>query len=202
MKPLFMHLYFIIRLISFFDNISKIQVKAYLQSKGFCLKFCKTNRNCKIFILTKMVYVCYSYCSVYCLFVGWRPFISIFRRRIWGEQIQGFQSKVIWKHLHLLGNMFHLYKNPSIWVTYTQGSTHHLVRASLGSSWCEIFQFFRSWCGAILRFQNFSGATGPFRITRTRTDRLWCADPCVYGTPMRLLRMVNVQKQKPPYKEN
>ena len=84
----------------FLRIFQKIQVKAYLQSKGFCLKFCKTNRNCKIFILTKMVYVCYSYCSVYCLFVGWRPFISIFRRRIWGEQITGFQSKVIWKHLH------------------------------------------------------------------------------------------------------
>ena len=38
----------------------------------------------------------------------------------------------------------------------------------------KILKFFWSWCGAIPRFQNFSGAArcGP------RTNRLLCVDPC------------------------
>ena len=33
-----------------------------------------------------------------------------------------------------------------------QGSTHRLVRAPLGASWCDIFSFYWSWCGAVRVF--------------------------------------------------
>ena len=35
----------------------------------------------------------------------------------------------------------------------------------------KVLKFFWSWCGAVLRFQNFSA--GP------RTNRFWCVDPCL-----------------------
>ena len=56
-----------------------------------------------------------------------------------------------------------------------QGSTHRLVRAPVEANLCDIFRFFRCWCGAVLRFQNFFGGT----------SRFWCVYPwrpgCISG---------------------
>ena len=68
-----------------------------------------------------------------------------------------------------------------------QGSTHRLVRAPLGASWCDIFRFllvlvrcgpsfskkFRYWCGAVRNFEFFFGP-GAVRSEFLKIVWSWC----------------------------